>query len=405
MNLVERVQAILLKPKETWPVIAQDGGDIASIYKNYLVILAAIPAVAAFIGLSVVGAGMFGVSFRVPIVAGLVNMVVGYFLSLVMVYVLSLITNALAPSFAGEKNALNAFKLIAYASTAGMVGGVFSLLPGLSMLGVLASLYSIYLIYTGIPTLMKSPQDKAIGYTAVIIVCGIVAAVIVGVASSLLTRVGGGMAMGGMGSPSEQTIFKLPGTDITLDTAKIEEASRKMQEAQSKGDQAAAGKAMGDMMGAALGGKGGNPIPPEALKAFVPVSLAGLSRTSLEARSDAAMGLTFSSVEANYAKDTQTLDVKLQDLGAVPALAMAMGAWANSTVERETQTEVERVYKKDGVTFKEEYSKDGSRAEVAMMLGNGVLLEVTGQGIGIEPVRAALASLDVKGLLALARPK
>ena len=405
MNLVERVQAILLKPKETWPVIAQDGGDVASIYKNYLVILAAIPAVAAFIGLSVVGAGMFGVSFRVPIVAGLVNMVVGYFLSLVMVYVLSLITNALAPSFAGEKNALNAFKLIAYASTAGMVGGVFSLLPSLSMLGVLASLYSIYLIYTGIPTLMKSPQDKAIGYTAVIIVCGIVAAVIVGVASSLLTRVGGGMAMGGMGSPSEQTIFKLPGTDITLDTAKIEEASRKMQEAQSKGDQAAAGKAMGDMMGAALGGKGGNPIPPEALKAFVPVSLAGLSRTSLEARSDAAMGLTFSSVEANYAKDTQTLDVKLQDLGAVPALAMAMGAWANSTVERETQTEVERVYKKDGVTFKEEYSKDGSRAEVAMMLGNGVLLEVTGQGIGIEPVRAALASLDVKGLLALARPK
>lgn len=65
----------------------------------------------------------------------------------------------------------------------------------------------------------------------------------------------------------------------------------------------------------------------------------------------------------------------------------------------ETQTEVERVYKKDGVTFKEEYSKDGSRAEVAMMLGNGVLLEVTGQGIGIEPVRAALASFGCKGLV------
>jgi len=405
MNLVERVQAILLKPKETWPVIAQEGGDVASIYKNYLVILAAIPAVATFIGLSVVGAGMFGVNFRVPIVAGLVNMVVGYVLSLVMVYVLALIANALAPTFAGEKNELNAFKLIAYASTAGMVGGVFSLLPGLSMLGVLASLYSIYLIYTGIPTLMKSPQDKAIGYTAVIIVCGIVAAIVVGLASSMLTRFGGGMTMAGMGSSSEQTTFKLPGTDITLDTAKIEEASRKMQEAQSKGDQAAAGKAMGDMMGAALGGKGGNPIPPEALKAFVPEKLAGLSRTSLEARSDAAMGMTFSSVEASYAKDAQSLDVKVQDLGAVPALAMAMGAWANSTVERETQTEVERVYKKDGVSFKEEYAKDGSRAEVSMMLGNGVLLEVTGQGAGIEAVRAALASLDVKGLSTLTRPK
>jgi hypothetical protein len=404
MNLVERVQAILLKPKETWPVIAQEGGDVASIYKNYLVILAAIPAVASFIGLSLVGAGMFGVSFRVPIVAGLVSMVVGYILSLVMVYVLSLIANALAPSFAGEKNALNAFKLIAYASTAGMVGGIFSLLPGLSMLGLLASLYSIYLIYTGIPPLMKSPQDKAIGYTVVIIVCGIVAALVVGLASTMLTHSGAGM-MVGMGTHSEQTIFKMPGTDITLDTAKIEEASRKMEEAQNKGDQTAAGKAMGDLMGAALGGQGGKPIAPETLKAFVPAQLAGLNRTSLEARSDAAMGMTFSSVTASYAKDAQSLGFKLQDLGAVPALAMAMGAWANSTVDRETQTEVERVFKKDGVSVKEQYSKDGSHAEVAMMLGNGVMLEVNGQGAGIDAVRAALASLDMKGLAALARPK
>ena len=404
MNLVERVQAILLKPKETWPVIAQEGGDVASIYRNYLVFLAAIPAVATFIGLSLVGAGMFGVSFRVPIVAGLVNMEVGYVLSLVMVYVLSLIANALAPTFAGEKNALNAFKLIAYASTAGMVGGIFSLMPGLSMLGLLASLYSIYLIYTGIPPLMKSSEDKAIGYTVVIIVCGIVAGLVMGLATSLLTR-GGGLGMGGMGSASDQTSFKVPGTEVTLDTSKIEEATRKMQEAQDKGDQAAAGKAMGDLMGAALGGQGGKPIAPDALKAFVPEKLAGLARTSIEARSDAAMGMTFSSVAASYTKDAQTLELKVQDLGAVPALAMAMGAWANSTVERETATEVERVFKKDGVTVKEEYSKDGSRAEAALMLGNSVMLEVKGQGAGIEAVRAALASLDVKGLAALARPK
>jgi hypothetical protein len=211
--------------------------------------------------------------------------------------------------------------------------------------------------------------------------------------------------MGGMGGASDQVSFKVPGSDVTLDTSKIEEATRKMQEAQDKGDQAAAGKAMGDLMGAALGGQGGKPIAPDALKAFVPEKLAGLARTSIEARSDAAMGMTFSSVAASYTKDAQTLELKVQDLGAVPALAMAMGAWANSTVERETATDVERVFKKDGVTVKEEYSKDGSRAEAALMLGNSVMLEVKGQGAGIEAVRAVLASLDVKGLAALARPK
>src|SRR5690606_239706 len=98
---------------------------------------------------------------RTPFWSGLANMVVQFALSLVMVYALALIANALAPTFKGEKNLLNAFKLIAYGATAGMVGGIFSLLPALSMLGVVAGLYSIYLIYTGIPVLMKAPQEKA----------------------------------------------------------------------------------------------------------------------------------------------------------------------------------------------------------------------------------------------------
>ena len=410
MNLVERVQAILLKPKETWPVIAGEGGDVPSIYKNYLVYLAAIPAVATFIGLSLVGAGAFGISFRVPILTGLVNMVVGFVLSLAMIYVLSLIANALAPTFKGEKNALNAFKLVAYGSTAGLVGGVFNLLPSLSMLGLLAALYSIYLLYTGIPVLMKAPEDKALGYTAVLIVCGIVAGIIVGAVSAMFTA-GPGMTMGGGVSSSDNVSIKVPGSDITIDTAKIEAmgkqveaASKKMEEAQAKGDSAAAGKAMSEMMGAAMGaGQGGKPFAPEALQGFVPAKLGAMERTAIEARSDSAMGMTFSSVTAEFRNDAGRVEMKVQDIGAMPALAMAMGAWAQSTVNRETQDEVEKVFQRDGASIKEEYRKDGSRAEMSMMLGNGVMIEVTGDNVNMDGVRSAMAALDVKGLAGLKR--
>lgn len=410
MNLVDRVQAILLKPKDTWPVIAGEGGDVPSIYKNYLVFLAAIPAVATFIGLSLVGAGAFGISFRVPILTGLVNMVVGFVLSLAMIYVLSLIANALAPTFKGEKNALNAFKLVAYGSTAGLVGGVFNLLPALSMLGVLAALYSIYLLYTGIPVLMKAPEDKALGYTAVLIVCGIVASIIVGAISALFTS-GPSMMMGGGMSPSDNVSIKVPGSEITLDTAKIEAmgkqveaASKKMEEAQAKGDSAAAGKAMSEMMGAALGGgQGGKPFAPDTLQGFVPTKLGAMERSAIEARSDNAMGMTFSSVTSEFRNDAGRVEVKVQDIGAMPALAMAMGAWAQSTVNRETQDEVEKVYQRDGASIKEEYRKDGSRAEMSMMLGNGVMIEVTGDNVNMDGVRAAMAALDVKGLAGLKR--
>ena len=185
----------------------------------------------------------------------------------------------------------------------------------------------------------------------------------------------------------------------------MEEAGKKMEEAQARGDQAGANKALGEMMGAALGGQGGKPLAPGVLQRFVPEKLAGMSRQSLEARSDQAMGMSFSSVSAGYDKDGQGVELRVQDIGAVPALTMAMGAWASSTVNRETQDEVERIYQKDGISFREEYSKDGGRSEMAMLLPNGVMVEIEGAGAGMDAVRAAGASLDIKGLSGLQRDK
>lgn len=103
MNPVQRVKDILLSPKQTWPTVESEVTDTAGLYKNYIMILAAIPAVAGFIGMSVVGFNAFGVSVRTPLVTGLVQMVVGYVLSLVMMFVVALIVNALAPTFSGQK--------------------------------------------------------------------------------------------------------------------------------------------------------------------------------------------------------------------------------------------------------------------------------------------------------------
>jgi hypothetical protein len=109
--------------------------------------------------------------------------VISYILSLVGVYVLSLIIDALAPTFGGTKNPISALKVAAYSSTASWVVGIFTLIPALSVLGILG-LYSLYLLYLGLPALMKAPQDKAIGYTLVVIVSAIVLFVVAGVITS-----------------------------------------------------------------------------------------------------------------------------------------------------------------------------------------------------------------------------
>ena len=120
----------------------------------------------------------------------LVQMVVGYLLSLAIVYVLALIVNALAPTFGGSKDLVAALKVVAYGSTAGFLGGVFSLLPSLALLGLLAAFYSIYLIYTGLPVLMRCPPEKAGAYTAVVVVCAIIAMIVLGAVSSLFVSRG-----------------------------------------------------------------------------------------------------------------------------------------------------------------------------------------------------------------------
>lgn len=414
-GVLERAQAILLRPRETWPTIAGEDDSIARVYKSYLIYLAAIPAVAGFIGQSLVGVGAFGITVRVPIVQGLVGMVVGYAMSLAMVLVMALVANALAPRFGGQAQLLKAFQLIAYGATAGWLGGVFSVLPSLAMLGVLAALYSVYLIYRGVPVLMRVPQAKAVGYTAALIACGVVAALVVGLVTSLVTPRSGGLGgLGGLGSavgtgPLGRTAtdaavnITLPGTGITIDTAKVEAANRRMEEAQSRGDTQAAGQAMGDMMSAALGGKGGAPLAPETLRAMLPEALGSMPRTAVEARSEAAMGIQFTNVSAQYAEGERLIEVRMQDIGAVPALAIGMAAWSRSTVDRETPDEVERVYRRDGTAIKEEYRKDGTSASLVMLLPNGVLLEGSGN-LPMDELRAALQAVPAGQVAALKRP-
>jgi len=180
MNLVERVKGILLKPKEEWQTISGETTTIPELYKTYIVILAAIGPVASIIGMSIVGISLpLAGSFRIPITTSIASAVVHYILTLVGVYILALIIDALAPTFSGEKSINQAFKVAAYSNTPGWVVGIFTIIPALGMLGVLG-LYGLYLLYVGLPVLMKSPKEKSLGYTIGVIIAAIVIFVVIG---------------------------------------------------------------------------------------------------------------------------------------------------------------------------------------------------------------------------------
>jgi hypothetical protein len=185
MSLISRVQNILLKPKEEWAVIDAEPATIGGIYTSYVIILAAIGPICMVIGQQVFGWGVMGITLKPPIVYSVGQAVISYVLSLVSVYVSALVIDALAPSFGGTKDSVKAFKVAAYSATAAWLAGVFQIVPMLAFLAILG-LYSLYLLYLGLPRLMRVSEDKAIGYTVVVVIVQIVLYVVVGILVGIL---------------------------------------------------------------------------------------------------------------------------------------------------------------------------------------------------------------------------
>jgi hypothetical protein len=188
MISIARIRGILLEPRKEWPAIAAEPTTPAALYTGWVIPLAAIGPIASVIGLTAFGVRLpFVGRYVLPFGSILSSALLRYVGALVGVWILAYIIDRLAPNFGGQSDSLAALKVAAYSSTAAWLAGIFGLLPMIAWLGLLG-LYGIYLCYLGLPVLMKSPAERAVGYTAVVVVVGIVIFVVIGAISSLLLR-------------------------------------------------------------------------------------------------------------------------------------------------------------------------------------------------------------------------
>ena len=175
MDLVQRAQAILLKPKDEWVKIKGETTTVTEIFQSYAMILAAIPAVSQFLGNVLIGRRIPFVGFyKWSVGRALINAIVTYIFALAAVYLFALIINALAPNFASPQNMINALKLAVYSMTPGWVAGVFYIVPALWFLGILASLYGLYILYLGFGTpMMDTPKEKVMSFLVVSVIVAV----------------------------------------------------------------------------------------------------------------------------------------------------------------------------------------------------------------------------------------
>jgi Yip1 domain len=406
MALMDRVKAICLKPNTEWPVIEAETSSTNDLMVGYAVPLAAIGPIATFIGGVFIGRTLpFIGTFHVPLAKGLMLAGFTYVLSLVGLFILSMIINALAPTFGGQKNSSQALKVAVYSYTPAWVAGVFGLLTSLSWLGIVAGLYGLYLFYLGLPVLMKNPKEKSAAYTIVVVICAIVLGVVVATVGTMVVGTGmigagalgsmSGMSRPGGSSPVQFDKDSFLGKMQAMGQA-AQESSKKMEEAQKSGDPNAQAQAAMQGLGAILGGgKRVDPIGIDQLKPFIPETFAGLAKTGGSAEKNGVVGFAVSKAEGRYSDHAQkhaTLEVT--DTGGASGL-MGMAGWMNLQGEREDDDSVEKTQKVDGRLVHEKASKHpGGTNEFTVVLGDRFIVNAHGS-IALAELKAAVGGLDL----------
>lgn len=374
-GMVGRIKDLITKPAATWPGIAAEPTTPGDLITRYALPLAAIGPVCTFIHGQLYGYGALGFSYKPGVSAGLTTLIVSYVLGLVGVIVLGLVADFVAPKFGGEANRANAFKLVVYGSTAAWIVGVFQLIPGLGILGLLG-LYSLYLIYTGATPVMKVPQDKAGGFTAVTILAAVLLNIAAGgLTTSVVALFGGGMV--GSMTTDEDAEITLPGGG-KLDTGRLEEATKQM-EAAARGEKVA--------------------VQPGALQGLLPASVGGYQRNAVEATAMGGMG---SQAQGTYAAGDRSFTLKVVDmagLGAVAGLGAAMGVEQS----REDANGYERTTTVDGQMQVEAWDKTGNNGKFGRMVASRFMIEAEGEAASIDDLKAAVAAVDAGKLAGLAK--
>jgi hypothetical protein len=378
-GLVQRAQNLILKPTAEWTAIEAEKTSVGALYTGYIMILAAIPPIAGLIGGLVFGYGVPGlVTIRPSPVSLVVGAIVQYVFTLIGVYVLAFVINMLAETFGGKKDQMQALKVAAYSATAGWLAGIFGIFPPLGILALLG-LYSLFLLYRGLPILMKAPMERALGYTATVVIVLIVVGFVFGMLATCATMPFR-LAAGGLAAHNEDRVegkVTVPGLG-SVDLGKMQDAAKQMEDQQQ-----------------ALADGKIKPVSTDALKALLPESLpGGFARGEVSTGSGGVAGYSGATADAAYTRGDSSVQLSVVDMGAAGALAAMAQAFGVETT-KENANGYEKAGTVDGRFTTEEVDRQAKTAQYMVIVGKRFVVQAEGTNVTIDDVKGAVNAIGL----------
>lgn len=141
------------------------------------------------------------------------------------------------------------------------------------------------------------------------------------------------------------------------------------------------------------------------LKAALPATLPGMKRTSAKGERNSALGISATQATGEYKNDDgASITIEIQDLGGTGMMGlMAMGFQAE--VESESDDGYEKTYTHKNCKVREEYTTSSQSGTMNVLVGQRMVVNISGEGVTAAAMTAALNALDIAKLEALTKPK
>ncbi len=194
--MINHVWGLFAHPNQEWKEITGEEREVGHLHLGEVMVLAAIPAISAFIGTTQVGWSIAGgEAVKLTEGSALQLTLLSYLAMLAGVAVMGGFIHWMSRTYDASPTLVQCIIFAAYTATPLFVGGLAALYPhiGLGMLvGTAAICYTAYLLYVGLPTFMNIPSDEGFLFSSSVLAVGLVVLVAIIALSVIMWGMGVG---------------------------------------------------------------------------------------------------------------------------------------------------------------------------------------------------------------------
>lgn len=176
--VLNHVWGLMVHPRVEWKRIHDAHCSVTRCYCSHVLFLAAIPAIAGYIGTVYVGWSVAGGPVITLQSGSALRIAIAFFVAmLVTVFAVGKLIHWMGQTYNAKQPLSACIGLAAYSATPLFLTGITLLypVPWLNFLiGIFALSYTVYLLYLGLPTMMEITEERGFLFSSAVLAVGLV---------------------------------------------------------------------------------------------------------------------------------------------------------------------------------------------------------------------------------------